>query len=467
MQACHRSVATGRAGAGLGCSNAHTPLLRQPVTGVAPGESGRRSPVGPAGPGQLGDWWGEAEHWRERALADPRQLAPRVNRSHALWVADRPHQALVEARRALRLAPHHPLALLGLGNALMDLGRFRAADQAYAASLAGQDDPLVATNRARLGLGLERWSQAWQLAERRWQLPDRYPAHRPGPYWCGWPEAPTVQVWSEQGFGDSVQHLRWLVPLLRRGHRVVLELEPALVELARRGLAWAGGALTVVPRRAEAPPPLAPGACQGSLLSLPWLLGSRGPIWPARPHRPGGAGYLQLPPLAGLFPPGRCPRIGLVWASGPFLDRGVLERNYRRKSCLGPALQSLLNGLARRPIELVNLQAGPEGDQLPAWLGRFAASLPAGADFAETARWMAGLDLVISVDTAAAHLAGALGRPVWTLLPWAAEARWQRHRPDTPWYPSMRLIRQPHHNDWPGLIQRLLARLDLWLLERP
>jgi ADP-heptose:LPS heptosyltransferase len=73
------------------------------------------------------------------------------------------------------------------------------------------------------------------------------------------------------------------------------------------------------------------------------------------------------------------------------------------------------------------------------------------------------LDLIISVDTAAAHLAGALGLPVWTLLPWAAEARWQRQSSHTILYGSMRLIRQPQHNDWYGLIQRLLAHLDVWL----
>jgi hypothetical protein len=120
-------------------------------------------------------------------------------------------------------------------------------------------------------------------------------------------------------------------------------------------------------------------------------------------------------PIADSSPARQRPQVGLIWASGQFLDRHVLEREYRRKSLLGPPLQSLLNALATRPLDLVALQGG---------------------------------------------------LPVWILLPWAAEARWQRGRSDTPWYPSMHLLRQPANNDWYGLVRLLLAQLDLWLTSR-
>ena len=196
--------------------------------------------------------------------------------------------------------------------------------------------------------------------------------------------------------------------------------------------------------------------CQGPLMSLPALLGGS-------PQQAADF-YLELNPQGRETRLPRKPRVGLVWASGQFLNGYVLEREYRRKSLLGAPLQSLLNAMAQRPVELVSLQHGP--DRLaPPWLGCFAEVLPADADFLAMARLMQTLDLVISVDTAAAHLAGALGQSVWTLLPWAAASRWGRDSATTPWYKTMRLLRQPRHDDWYGLIQLVLARLDLWLAD--
>lgn len=376
------------------------------------------------------------------------------NYANALWLHGEPAEALPVARRAVALAPCHPLVWRCLGNVLQDLGAFTESLDAYERSLALQPDPATAFNASKVLLALNCWEQGYQLAEQRLLKPG-FHRYRPAPYWLGWPQARQLWIWSEQGFGDVIQHLRWLVPLLQRGCSITLELEPALVALAAEGLAWAGGELTVVPRR-ELPEPLPQGACQGPLLSLPQRLGGE-------PHT-GPCPYLRLP--AADASAGHRPRVGVVWASGQFLDRHVLEREYRRKSLLGAPLQSLLNALALRPLDLVALQFGADR-QPPPWIGAFAAELPPEADFAEQARWLLELDLVLAVDTASAHLAGALGVPVWTLLPWAAEPRWQRDRSDTPWYPSMRLLRQPRHNDWYGLVRLLLAQLDVWLSSWP
>jgi hypothetical protein len=411
-------------------------------------------------PGVLGDWWGEAECWRRQEAQEPWNGVHANNRANALWLHDDPWAALEPAQRAVDLLPDHPRVWCTLGNVLQDLGRLQEASSAYQRSLHLHSDAATAFNCSKVLMGLGRFEQAYRLAEQRLEKPG-FQADRPGPRWRGWPEVRQLWLWGEQGFGDVLQHLRWLVPLLQQGIAVRLELEPALVPLVEEGLAWAGGQLQVQPTQ-QTPSSLPPDSCHGSLLSLPLLLGGA-PL-------AGVAPYLRLPAigkqLVGPASAGRLPRIGLVWASGAFLDGHVLERDYRRKSLQGRPLQSLLNALAMRPLELVALQFGPDR-QAPPWIGGFAAELPAAADFREAAAWLQQLDLLISVDTAAAHLAGAMGLPVWMLLPWAAEARWQLERSTTPWYPSMRLLRQPGHGDWYGLIQLLLAHLDVWLSNWP
>ena len=400
-----------------------------------------------------GDWWGEAEWWRCQALREPGGLAPVNNRANALWLHGDLRQALPEAQRAVQLAPGHPLSWRCLGNVLLDLGRFELAAEAYERSLTLREDAATAFNCSKALLGLGRFDQAYRMAERRHE--------NAAAHWAHWPTAQQVHVWGEQGLGDVIQHLRWLVPLLQRGVAVDLTVEAPLVGLAANGLAWVGGCLRVWSSEARPDRPacdLPASGCAGPLLGLPLKLG----FAPLAERSP----YLRLPVPGPVLPEGRRPRIGLVWGSGAFLNGGLLEREYRWKTLRGDPLRSLLNALALRPVDLVALQFGADAEP-PPWIGSFSQRLPADADFQTTAAWMLGLDLVISVDTAAAHLAGALGVPVWTLLPWAAASRWQRGRRDTPWYASMRLVRQPRQDDWYGLIQRVLAQLDLWLSAWP
>ena len=150
------------------------------------------------------------------------------------------------------------------------------------------------------------------------------------------------------------------------------------------------------------------------------------------------------------LPPGK--KVGLVWAGNP------AHKNDRRRS-LPLALLAPLAQVS--PIQFLSLQKGapsaqaahpPEGMSLH----NFASSLH---DFSATAALIANLDLVITVDTAVAHLAGSLGKPVWTLLPWLPDWRWLQDRPDTPWYPSMRLFRQRGKDNWPELINRVTEAL--------
>ena len=170
-----------------------------------------------------------------------------------------------------------------------------------------------------------------------------------------------------------------------------------------------------------------------------WLESS---AWPA--HRP--------------WPPQK-PRIGLVWAAGRKLAEPFTAREYHRRSLDGGALGHLITGLHGLGVEIVLLQFGEDREQANPWLPLVADALPADADFAATAAVLAELDLVISVDTSMAHLVGAMRRRGWVLLPHAAAPRWLRQRSETPWYPSLRLFRQPNTGDWDGVVNQVLTQL--------
>ena len=336
-------------------------------------------------------------------------------------------------------------AAQGLANVLLDLGRFEEAETWFCKA-----DPAfclaeVQWNRSRVALAQGDLLRAWQLAEGRWlsvsgPSVSRKPSLPAPPFWQGWRESEAVVAWDEQGFGDTLQALRWL-PELRRQHpgRVELLVRQPLLRLIQQGLAWLGSGLHVVPwSPQETRLPFS--GCHGSLLSLPLPLQSR---------RWSEGAVLRLPPAPR---PPAAPRIGLVWESGRYLDEPGQALEYRRKSLPAAVQQELCRQLQARDLELVLLEPG--------------SNLPASADFLDQAQWIQRCDLLLSVDTAAAHLGGAIGHPTWVLLPWACACRWGRSSVSTPLYASMRLFRQPRHGDWQGLLARLLDALDQWLLER-
>ena len=247
-------------------------------------------------------------------------------------------------------------------------------------------------------------------------------------------------VWDEQGFGDTLQALRWL-PELCRQHpgRVELLVRQPLLRLIQQGLAWLGSDLQVVPwSPQQARLPFT--GCHGSLLSLPLPLQCR---------RWSEGAVLRLPPAP--RPPRRC---GSAWSGNRAVISTIPVRPWSTAAsrCPPPFKQELGRQLQARDLELVLLEPGSD--------------LPASADFLEQAQWIQRCDLLLSVDTAAAHLGGAIGHPTWVLLPWACACRWGRSSVSTPLYASMRLFRQPRHGDWQGLLARLLDALDQWLLER-
>lgn len=407
--------------------------------------------------GTATDWLAVAELYglAEAQLPSDHRLA--ANRGNALWIADQPEGALVAYRRAVQLAPADPVVYRGLGNVHTDRQAFEAADRAYARSMALEPAALTAWNHSQLLIGLERYAEGYALAEQRWGLPVATPWRDPASAWRGEPEGwrSPLLIWSEQGLGDILQHLRWLGPLVqRRGPQappVLLEVPACLVTLLQQGLAHLQPQPLV-----RGKPPQGPEPWQGahlSLLSLPLLLGGA----PLPPR----ASWLQAsawPARAFTSEPPR--RVGLVWAAGRKLDQPVTAREYRRRSLDPAALGALITGLAERGVAVELLQFGADREQADPWLDRVAGVLPSDADFAATAAVVAALDLVITVDTAMAHLVGAMGHPGWVLLPFSAAPRWLRQRCDTPWYPTLRLFRQPRGGDWPAVVQQVLQALD-------
>ena len=397
----------------------------------------------------------------------PDDLRILCNAANLFWLRNQPEHAIALFEQAIALDPLAALPHRGLGNALRDINAFEQAHDAYAQSLALDDNPLTAWNHSQLLLGLERYPEAYRSAERRLELKALLP-YRKGPYAdgrshallrsesCDYP----LNLWSEQGLGDTLQYLRWLVPLSQQPNAITLEVEHQLVDLIQQGLSWLPHppAVTAKAKNSSEAPGL--DTPHTSLLSLPYHLG-RAPL-------PDVVPYLNSDAWPRSHQRQTYPCIGLVWAAGRKLDDLFTAREYRKRSLCPHDLGQLVENLHQFGAHLVNLQVGPDRDMAVPLASRFADALPESADFAATAAVVQQLDLVISVDTAMAHLAGALGHPAWILLPHAADPRWLRDRSDSPWYPSLRLWRQPSPGQWSELLATLLAELKrLWRLDAP
>ncbi|MFD2232942.1 tetratricopeptide repeat protein [Phaeospirillum tilakii] len=354
-------------------------------------------------------------------------------------------EAAAQFEAALRIQPDHPLALNNLGKLRQEQGRRDEARALYreAARLA-PDHPDSHFNLALLDLQAGAWETGWAGYEWRWRRPGAQRHDFGLPEWDGTPLAGrTLLLWCEQGLGDSIQFVRFAARIVSGGGRVVLLCPPELEAL----LQGVTGIDRVVSRISTLPPC----DCQAPLLSLPRLLGTRLATLPAP------VPYLAVPPaatarwrdrLAAL--PGR--KVGLVW-------RGRPQHTNDRNRSLDPARLAPL--LDRPGISFVSLQKGARPDDAAALAGR-APLLDLGpelADFTDTAAVLAGLDLVISVDTSVIHLAGALGRPGWLLLPFDPDWRWLLERQDSPWYPTLRLFRQPAPGAWDPVIADLADAL--------
>jgi tetratricopeptide (TPR) repeat protein len=378
--------------------------------------------------------WPEAEQALRAAIRRaPDHAEAHLNLGNALADLDRLDEALVFLRRAASLAPDLVEAHASLGFALTAAHDFSGAIAACERAVALRP----ASARAHSNLGVAAmlsgdWPRGWRESDTpgarvpvRPGVPDP-----PGPRWGGEALAGrTLLVRADQGLGDAIQFARYL-PLAARGGRLVLACDRRLMPLlsAAPGVAHACDA-------DDEPPPYDVWISQ---MSLPGLFG-------ATPNNvPAADGFLE-PRWAPAQ--NRKPRVGIVWAGNP------LHSNDRRRSLP----REKLAALAEAPVEWVSLQVGARSGEA-ADLG--AADLSAGLpDFLATARVVEELDQVVSVDSAVAHLAGALGCPVWILLPHAPCWRWTGDGDRTPWYSAARLFRQREPGGWADVVRRVTEAL--------
>lgn len=360
---------------------------------------------------------------------------------------DRAEPAL---RRALVLRPDYVSAYNNLTLLRRDLGDPEHAIRLQTRSLRVQpDNPESHLNLALLHMLQGAFAEGFDHYEWRFRGEALKPLWRPfsQPQWRGEPgNGRTLLLWSEQGLGDTLQFARYVPMAQARGWRVILEAPRSL----HRMLSALGTEVTL--REREAPLPNFDAHCP--LLSLPLAFGTTVrtvpapvPYLAAQPER--RAAWRSRLPGDGL-------RVGIVWQGNPVgkIDRG---RSYPLAAAAP---------LARIPgVTLISLQRihGLEQlDSLPAGMKVevLGADVDAGDDaFVDTAAIAEELDLIVSSDTAVAHLAGALGRPVWLALQTHADWRWLQGRDDSPWYPATRLFRQPHSGDWVSVFDRMAEEL--------
>lgn len=464
---------------------------------------------------------GEA-HEAERAaraalLRDPRSALLHRLLGDLLRQTRRPEAAVESCREAVRLAPGEANAHNSLGLALSDLGRLDAAVEALRTAVAL--DPGLGEARVNLGLALEKcgdedaalaqyraaldcppqtaeamfnraavlerlydspdalacyrrvidmkpdnaqahcsyalqlfaagdYVNGWRELEWRWRIPE-VQATRPritAPAWQGEDlGGKTILVHAEMGFGDTIQFARYVPLLARRGAKVLIQCQPALARVMRT----VDGASAVL--SANEPVPECDYCCP--VMSLPLRLGTGNSIPAEVPYlHAGDAEKARFQDIARADE--RALSIGLVWSTiSPTTQRAA------RKSLALNALAPLW--AARGDARFVSLQMDPPASEIANLPAGFALLEVAGrlGDFADTAGCLAHLDLLITCDTAAAHLAGAMGMPVWTLVSFPPDWRWRREGERSPWYPSMRLFRQDRNRSWASAIGDAAAAL--------
>ncbi len=351
------------------------------------------------------------------------------------------NEALVAAEKAQALASDDATAVNLAGTIYKELGRYDDALSHFdkACDLADGFAP-ARSNAAMIKLLRGDWENGFHDYEARRFDPNVVSprtdlAH---PQWDGSDlDGRAILVLSEQGFGDTIQFCRFLAQLAKTARRVVVETQPSMREL----LATLDAEVDFVDVGED------PGDVDvvAPMMSLPHFLGI------AKEADVSGGAYLHpgelRPEIAALIPQGDGLKIGINWRGSP-----AHKEDWKRSvdpGVLAPILE--LDG-----VRIFNLDVGDEADG-PEGLIDVRGQIK---DFADTAAIMADLDLIVSVDTASVHLAGALGRPCWALLPYVPDWRWMLERDDTPWYDSVTLYRQPALKDWEAVVSKVCADIE-------
>jgi tetratricopeptide (TPR) repeat protein len=381
---------------------------------------------------------------------EPRHPGAMKNRATALQRLWRLEEALASYDLALAIKPDFPEAWNNRGSALTELGRLEEALASYDQAIALKADFTNAhVNRAMARLLTGRLSEGWRDFEWRWKengQSNRLPALAAAPWQGEELLGRRIAIWSEQGLGDSIQFARYARVLLERGASVTLLTQPKLVRILRSLPAQIEVAASIEGDRTfdfQCPLMDLPLRCGTELSSIPAPV----PYLSAEPERVqfwrrrlGGHGF----------------RVGIVWQGNPTtrLDQGrsvPLSEFLPLMRVPGVRIISL-----QKHVGLEQIAHLPEG----AALETLGEDYDSGPDaFVDAAAVMANLDLIVTSDTAMAHLAGALGRPAWVALRCVPDWRWLLERTASPWYPTMRLFRQERLRDWKSVFARMAAEL--------
>ena len=390
----------------------------------------------------------EAEfHYRQAIALMPDHAQLHQNLGALLLKEKRFAEAELAMRTTIELEPESPSAWSQLGVLMVCTHREAEGEACYRQALALDPQHARAQfNLSYLLLRQARFEEGWRMLEARWQF-DQFPLSFDCPFWEGEPlNGKSIVLGLEAGHGDMIHFCRYVPQLKARGAaRVDVVCHPGLVRL----LATLPGVDQVHALGETLPdawdywtrPMRLPGLFHTAMSTIPADV----PYLHAEPDLV--ARWREVLPQGGL-------RVGLAWRGNVNFENDA-DRSL-------PSLMALAPLAAANGVDFVSLQKGPGEEEAlmpPSGMALHAVG-PQLADFAETAAVIANLDLVISVDTAVAHLAGALGKPCWLLLPnYRCDWRWMADRDDTPWYPSMRLFRQPHGGGWAPVIADVAAAL--------
>jgi tetratricopeptide (TPR) repeat protein len=395
----------------------------------------------------LGRYAEAADFYRVTLTHAPQMGEAHNNLGNSLLALGQFTEAAECFRRAAVLLPTSPVPVAARASALQALGDVSAAEaECRKAVTIAPDFPAAHWNLALNLLLQGRYLEGWQEYEWRWLKPDFTSPrrHTEIPLWDGSPlNGQTILLHAEQGFGDAIQFVRYAPLVAECGGSVIIECHPQLVQL----FLSIEGVQNVVAFGATLPS----FSCHAPLLSLPRLFGTTLQTIPSSNHYLSVVTYYRQKWFALLSGYSAVLRVGLVWAGKSFPDPF--------RSCrLGELAPLALVG----DVTFFSLQVGSGSEQAssPPTNMRLIDLTPQIDDFADTAALIEQLDLVISIDTAVAHLAGALGKPVWLLLPFAPDWRWLCERCDSPWYPGMRLFRQEEAGIWDSVVMKIAADLS-------
>jgi tetratricopeptide (TPR) repeat protein len=374
-----------------------------------------------------------AAAYRAAITLRPAYVEAHTNLGVALERLNQPEQALASFSAALQHDPQVHLGFNNVGMALAALNRHEEALPFLERARIAEPDALEPIfNEGIIRLALGDFERGWPCYETRLRMPELAVArHFLQPRWQGENIAgKTILIHAEQGMGDTILFARYVEPIVKTGAHVLLEVHKPLVDLMKQ---IPGVAQVFSPGE-----PLPDFDVHASFVSLPLLFGTTAATIPSP------QGY--LPPSNAN--PGHGLRAGICWAGNP-----KYALDYRRSI----PLQTFRPLFDTESVHFVSLQKDLRpGDNLPPHIQPMLKA----ETLADTAALISSLDLVITVDTVIAHLAGALGIPVWILLPFSAHWVWGRHRTDSDWYKTAKLFRQKHPGNWAAVIESVRAELS-------